>query len=188
MRNGAWSSRRHAKKDFLLEIRRACRHEPAVTRKNKAVSGGFSEQDDSASGFAWVAREPQLMYGAKGRASSQRFLEYHIPTPIHSLSTVEVGFTVACLETEPGKIVRTRSCFHLIGRWGNEFDASFHRAVEGCGEVDNAAIGADASAAMRGQVPSFAATRRPIRQRLRGGRPRPAGRGDRGGGSQCPAP
>jgi hypothetical protein len=26
--------------------------------KNKAVSGVFSEQDGSASGFAWVAREP----------------------------------------------------------------------------------------------------------------------------------
>jgi hypothetical protein len=86
MRNGAWSSRRHAKKDFLLEIRRACRHEPAVTRKNKAVSGGFSEQDDSASGFAWVAREPQLMYGAMGRASSQRSVEYHIQSPFTSLN------------------------------------------------------------------------------------------------------
>jgi hypothetical protein len=28
--------------------------------------GGCSEQDDSASGFAWVAREPELMFGAEG--------------------------------------------------------------------------------------------------------------------------
>ncbi len=33
----------------------------------------------SASGFSWVAREPQLMYGAKGRASLQRSTDYHIP-------------------------------------------------------------------------------------------------------------
>ena len=31
-----------------------------------------------ASGFAWFAREPQLMCGAKGRASSQRSIDYHI--------------------------------------------------------------------------------------------------------------
>jgi hypothetical protein len=37
------------------------------------LQGGCSEQDDSASGFAWVAREPKLMFGAEGRASSQRF-------------------------------------------------------------------------------------------------------------------
>jgi hypothetical protein len=32
-------------------------HGPAVTRK-KTVSGSRSEQDDNASGFTWVAREP----------------------------------------------------------------------------------------------------------------------------------
>jgi hypothetical protein len=37
----------------------------------------FSEQDGSASGFAWVAREPELMCGAKGRASSLRSIDYH---------------------------------------------------------------------------------------------------------------
>ena len=31
-----------------------------------------------ASGFTWVAREPQLMDGAMGRASAQRFIEYHV--------------------------------------------------------------------------------------------------------------
>jgi hypothetical protein len=36
-----------------------------------------SEQDGSASGFAWVAREPQLMCGAMGRASSLRSTDYH---------------------------------------------------------------------------------------------------------------
>ena len=43
-----------------------------------AVSSHCSEQDVRASGFAWVAREPQLMCGAKGRASSQRSIDYHI--------------------------------------------------------------------------------------------------------------
>jgi hypothetical protein len=38
-----------------------------------------SEQDGSASGFAWVAREPKLMCGAKGRASSLRSIDYHNP-------------------------------------------------------------------------------------------------------------
>jgi hypothetical protein len=37
----------------------------------------FSEQDGSASGFAWVAREPKLMCGAKGRASSLRSIDYY---------------------------------------------------------------------------------------------------------------
>jgi hypothetical protein len=32
-----------------------------------------SEQDGRASGFAWLAREPKLMCGAKGRASLQRY-------------------------------------------------------------------------------------------------------------------
>jgi hypothetical protein len=32
----------------------------------------------SASGFTWVAREPQLMVGAKGRASAQRSIDYHV--------------------------------------------------------------------------------------------------------------
>jgi hypothetical protein len=45
--------------------------------QKEAVSGSCSEQDDSASGSAWLAREPQLMYGAKGRASSQRSIDYH---------------------------------------------------------------------------------------------------------------
>ena len=36
-----------------------------VPRRKKAVLIGRSEQDVRASGFAWVAREPQLMYGAK---------------------------------------------------------------------------------------------------------------------------
>ena len=57
----------------------ACGRRFAVTRKKEAVSGSCSEQDDSASGFAWLAREPQLMCGAKGRASSQRSIDYHSP-------------------------------------------------------------------------------------------------------------
>ncbi|MGD0801088.1 MAG: hypothetical protein ABR906_07225 [Terracidiphilus sp.] len=53
-------------------------HDPAFIRTKNAVSRVCSEQDDSASGFAWVAREPQLIFGAEGRASSQRLSEYHI--------------------------------------------------------------------------------------------------------------
>ena len=37
-----------------------------VPRIKKAVSSNRSEQDGSASGFAWVAREPKLMCGAEG--------------------------------------------------------------------------------------------------------------------------
>jgi hypothetical protein len=40
-------------------------------------SGSCSEQDNRASGFAWVAREPQLIFGAGWRASSQRSIDYH---------------------------------------------------------------------------------------------------------------
>ncbi len=46
-------------------------------RKKYAASVNRSEQDDNASGFAWVAREPQLIYGAGWRASSQRSIDYH---------------------------------------------------------------------------------------------------------------
>jgi len=34
----------------------------------------------SASGFTWFAREPKLIVGAEGRASSQRSIDYHIPS------------------------------------------------------------------------------------------------------------
>jgi hypothetical protein len=47
--------------------------------KKEAVSGNCSEQDDCASGLAWFAREPELMCGAEGRASSQRSIDYHSP-------------------------------------------------------------------------------------------------------------
>ena len=47
--------------------------------KKVAVSVHCSEQDDRASGFAWLAREPQLMCGAKGRTSSLRSIDYHSP-------------------------------------------------------------------------------------------------------------
>jgi hypothetical protein len=51
---------------------------PALFRKKICGHMGFSsEQDVGASGFSWVAREPQLIVGAKGRTSSQRSLEYH---------------------------------------------------------------------------------------------------------------
>jgi len=48
-----------------------------TTPPAQAVKNFSSEQDDSASGFAWVAREPQLICGAKGRASSLRSIDYH---------------------------------------------------------------------------------------------------------------
>jgi hypothetical protein len=53
---------------------------PALVR---IAAGIFfcSEQDDRASGFAWYAREPELMCGAKGRASSQRSTDYHTGRP-----------------------------------------------------------------------------------------------------------
>ena len=57
-------------------IERTCGDHPQKT----AVSSHCSEQDVRASGFAWYAREPQLMCGAKGRASSQRSIDYHIPS------------------------------------------------------------------------------------------------------------
>src|ERR1017187_9950347 len=71
---------KHANKDFRKEISehmrtQICGH----PQKKEAVSGSCSEEDDGASGFAWLAREPKLMCGAEGRASSQRSIDYHIP-------------------------------------------------------------------------------------------------------------
>ena len=51
----------------------------AIIRKKRRSQNHCSEQDVRASGFSWYAREPQLMCGAKGRASSQRSIDYHIP-------------------------------------------------------------------------------------------------------------
>ena len=48
-----------------------------------------SEQDDYASGFAWLAREPQLMCGAKGRASLQRHQEYHSQSSVRQPKVAE---------------------------------------------------------------------------------------------------
>jgi hypothetical protein len=67
------------KRDFsekIAEKRRICTRKCGHPHK-KAVSGVSRNRMTSASGFTWVAREPQLMFGAKGRASAQRFLEYH---------------------------------------------------------------------------------------------------------------
>jgi hypothetical protein len=79
LRNGARTGLSGVKKISKVDFGnlRACRGRPAVSRKKEAVSGDSSEQDDSASGFAWVAREPKLMVGAEGRASSQRSIDYH---------------------------------------------------------------------------------------------------------------
>jgi hypothetical protein len=59
------------------------RHTKASLRlpAKTAAKNICSEQDDCASGFAWIAREPQLMCGAKGRASLQRSTDYHNPAP-----------------------------------------------------------------------------------------------------------
>jgi hypothetical protein len=46
--------------------------------KKEAVSYNCSEKDDKRFRFCLVAREPKLMYGAKGRASSQRSTDYHV--------------------------------------------------------------------------------------------------------------
>jgi hypothetical protein len=44
----------------------ACRHESqSPAKKRSGVGNSRSEQDVRASGFAWVAREPKLIYGAE---------------------------------------------------------------------------------------------------------------------------
>ena len=48
-----------------------------ITLPASSAAVFFSEQDGSASGIAWVAREPQLMYGAKVRTSLLRSIDYH---------------------------------------------------------------------------------------------------------------
>jgi hypothetical protein len=63
------------KKDLLVEIWRT--RKQTCGHPQKAVSGNYSEQDGCASGFAWFAREPKLIFGAEGRASSQRSIDYH---------------------------------------------------------------------------------------------------------------
>src|ERR1019366_998069 len=79
LRAGAWSDPSMQINISERKSPHTCGHKSAVTRKKEAVSGSCSEEDDGASGFAWLAREPKLMCGAKGRASSQRSIDYHIP-------------------------------------------------------------------------------------------------------------
>ncbi len=73
LRNGAWTVLSALKKDFHQEIQKPAPTDtaPCSTAKMR-FQGGCSEEDHSASGFAWVAREPELMVGAEGRISSQR--------------------------------------------------------------------------------------------------------------------
>src|ERR1700691_892417 len=55
----------------------ACGDRPAVTRKKKRFQVVARNRMTSASGFTWFAREPKLICGAEGRASSQRSIDYH---------------------------------------------------------------------------------------------------------------
>jgi hypothetical protein len=52
-------------------------HGLKVIRIKKRFRGFARNRMTSASGFTWVAREPRLIVGAKGRASAQRILGYH---------------------------------------------------------------------------------------------------------------
>jgi hypothetical protein len=45
--------------------------------KKKRFQGMARKRMTSASGFTWFAREPKLIVGAEGRASSQRSTDYH---------------------------------------------------------------------------------------------------------------
>jgi hypothetical protein len=54
----------------------------------------FSKQDSSASGFAWVAREPKLMCGAKGArilTEINRLPQLHLLTPAKNLAENQLG-------------------------------------------------------------------------------------------------
>jgi hypothetical protein len=50
--------------------------------------------------LAWLAREPELMYGAKGRASSQRSTDYHSRHFHSSKKSGEIGPLADCFEPQ----------------------------------------------------------------------------------------
>src|SRR5271157_4052218 len=52
------------------------------------IQGFARNRMTSASGFTWVAREPRLMVGAKGRASAQRLIEYHLLERFHNSRSI----------------------------------------------------------------------------------------------------
>ena len=74
-----WPAQSRKIPDFLWKSRcfGARTDRPAVTRKKKRFLMVARNRMISASGFTWFAREPELIYGAEGRASSQRSVEYH---------------------------------------------------------------------------------------------------------------
>lgn len=67
------------KKDFLAEILARADTDLRLPAKKKRFQVVARNRMTCASGFHLAAREPQLMYGAKGRASSQRSIDYHDP-------------------------------------------------------------------------------------------------------------
>ena len=70
----------------------------------------------SASGFTWVAREPQLMVGAEGRASSLRSIDYH-NSPLFQQCKIEVKSGFLRLASQPGRFF-LRPFLILIFRCG----------------------------------------------------------------------
>jgi len=60
----------------------------------KAVQVVARNRMTSASGFTWFAREPKLIVGAEGRASSQRSIDYHSRSRLRHRK-IRTGLTLA---------------------------------------------------------------------------------------------
>jgi hypothetical protein len=62
--------------------------------KKKRFQGIARKRMTSASGFTWFAREPRLIVGAEGRASSQRSIGYHSRSRLRQ-AKILASFTLA---------------------------------------------------------------------------------------------
>ena len=80
----------------------------------------------SASGFAWVAREPELIFGAEGRASSQRSTEYHgLPASAKTKLRQNWRSLRAAFGIDRANSLLTRSAPCKLDAVEGQFDARF---------------------------------------------------------------
>jgi hypothetical protein len=118
-----------AKKRFpRVEICDAWGDRPAVNpQKNKAVSGSCSEQDDKRFRIHLVRPRAEAHFGAEGRASSQRSIDYHSRCPRCQEKTgSNSGGPCPAPRLRRAIFPCTRSCVYKLDANGGSFDARAH--------------------------------------------------------------
>ena len=95
--------------------------------QKKAVSGVCSEQDDKRFRFHLGRPRAEAHVGAKGRASSQRSIDYHsLPRRFQAKIRGDASPSGAVSQPGPGEILPlARSCLYDLDAGRGDFDAEF---------------------------------------------------------------